>query len=305
MKRGGNHLSFINLHMTWLITGGTGQLGTALSKELAARGIRHASWGSQDLDITNTAIVQDSIFKVAPEVILNCAAWTDVDGAEHNELLASKVNASGAENIAQAAKLCDAKLIHISTDYVFSGHTDYPWEVDALINPQSIYGKTKADGEFRVLSEYPERSSIVRTAWLYSPWGNNFAKTMTSLALGNRAEIRVVNDQVGQPTSAADLAKQLVELGISSAPSGIYHGTNAGQATWFQFAEKIFDLVGADKNRIIPVSSIEFPRLASRPIFSVLSHDAWSKTSIRPMRNWQNALADVMPSIISAVKGEE
>jgi len=288
--------------MTWLITGGTGQLGIALSRELASRGILFEAQGSQDLDITKGPIVRDSIADLSPTVIVNCAAWTDVDAAEISEQQASKVNADGAENIALAAKNCEAKLIHISTDYVFSGESNSPWQVGDRINPQSAYGRTKADGERRVLQASGENSSIVRTAWMYSPWGKNFALTMTRLAMKSDEEIPVVNDQMGQPTSATDLAKQLVELSLSISPAGIYHGTNSGQTTWFEFAQEIFRLSGADVNRVFPVSSSEYPRPAHRPSYSVLSHHSWAKTSIKPMRDWRIALSEAMPKIISAVK---
>jgi len=262
------------------------------------------AWGSEDLDITQGSTVREFVSQLSPTVIINCAAWTDVDGAESNEPQASRVNREGAENIAMAAKHCGAKLIHLSTDYVFSGEGKTPWQVDDSIDPQSAYGRTKADGERRVLAIYPENSSIVRTAWLYSPWGKNFAKTMTRLAINGEGEIKVVNDQMGQPTSAVDLAKQLVELGLSNSPAGIYHGTNSGDATWFEFAQEIFKLAGADIDRVVPVSSSEYPRPAKRPAYSVLSHDAWAKTSIKPMRDWRIALEEAMPAIISAVKAE-
>ena len=291
--------------MTWLITGGTGQLGIAVSQELGKRGLNFQALGSQDLNITQGPIVRDLMAKLSPTVIVNCAAWTDVDGAEDNEALASRVNSDGAENIALAAKLCGAKLIHISTDYVFSGESQTPWQVNDEINPQSAYGRTKADGEKRVLTAYPENSSVVRIAWLYSPWGKNFAKTMTRLAIKGDSEVRVVNDQMGQPTSAIDLAQQLVELGLSNARAGTYHGTNAGQATWFEFAQEIFRLAEADIDRVKAVSSTEFIRPAKRPAYSVLSHDSWSKTTVQPMRDWRIALADAMPAIILAVKAEE
>ncbi len=290
--------------MTWLITGGSGQLGIAVSQELGERGILFTAWGSEDLDITKGPIVRDVVSRLSPTVIINCVAWTDVDGAENNEPQASRVNRDGAENVAKAAKHCGAKLIHLSTDYVFSGEAKTPWQVDDKIDPQSAYGRTKAEGESRVLATYPEDSSIVRTAWLYSPWGKNFAKTMARLALNSEDEVRVVNDQLGQPTSAVDLAKQLVELGLSSSPAGIYHGTNSGEATWFKFAQEIFRLAGEDVRRVVPVSSSEYTRPAKRPSYSVLSHDAWAKTSVKPMRDWRIALEEAMPTIISAVKAE-
>jgi dTDP-4-dehydrorhamnose reductase len=291
--------------MSWLITGGSGQLGIAVSQELGERGIVFHAWGSQDLDITKGPIALDLISQLSPKVIINCAAWTDVDGAETNELQALRVNSDGADNLATAAKLGSLKLIHVSTDYVFSGESQKPWQVSDEINPQSAYGRTKAEGESRVQAVYPENSFIVRTAWLYSPWGKNFAKTMTRVAIKSEGEVRVVNDQVGQPTSAIDLAKQLVELGLSTAPTGIYHGTNSGQTTWFEFAQEIFSLAGADVSRVIPVSTSEFPRPAKRPAYSVLGHDAWAKSSVKPMRDWRIALAEATPAIISAVRAEE
>jgi dTDP-4-dehydrorhamnose reductase len=279
-------------------------LGISISQELGEQGLLSNSFSSKDLNITQGSIVRDFVSDLSPKVIINCAAWTDVDGAETNELEASRVNGDGAENLALAAKNCGAKLIHVSTDYVFSGENKSPWQTGDAINPQSAYGHSKAAGEKQVFAAYPENSSIVRTAWLYSPWGKNFAKTMTRLAINGDGEVRVVSDQMGQPTSATDLAKQLVELGLSNSPVGIYHGTNSGQGTWFEFAQEIFKLAGAETNRVVPVSSSEYPRPAKRPSYSVLSHDAWTKTTIQPMRDWRIALEEAMPAIISAVKAE-
>jgi len=304
MKRGGSHLRIANLQMTWLITGGSGQLGIALSQVLGERGLLFTALSSKDLNITQGQIVRDVVSDLSPKVIINCAAWTDVDGAETDELQASRVNGDGAENLAMVAKNCGAKLIHVSTDYVFSGEGKTPWQVDDKINPRTAYGRTKADGEARVIRAYSEKTSLVRTAWLYSPWGKNFAKTMTRLAINGDGEVKVVSDQIGQPTSGTDLAKQLVELGLSNSPAGIYHGTNSGQATWFEFAQEIFKLAGADVSRVAPVFSSEYPRPARRPSYSVLSHDAWAKTKVEPMRDWRIALAEAIPAIISAVKAE-
>jgi dTDP-4-dehydrorhamnose reductase len=291
--------------MSWLITGASGQLGIAVSHELDKLGISFDAWSSKNLDITQGSTVGEAIEKLSPTVIINCAAWTDVDGAESHEVEALRVNSDGPENLALAAKLSNLKLMHISTDYVFSGENKTPWQIEDKIDPQSAYGRTKAQGESRVLASYPESSFVVRTAWLYSPWGKNFAKTMTKLAIKGDGEVRVVDDQVGQPTSAMDLAEQLVELGLSTSPAGIYHGTNSGQGTWFEFAQEIFKLAGADVGRVIPASSSEYPRPAKRPSYSVLSHDAWSKTSVKAMRDWRIALSEAMPAIISAVETEE
>jgi dTDP-4-dehydrorhamnose reductase len=290
--------------MTWLITGGAGQLGLALQAELTSQGINYLAKNSSQLDITNPLLVAELVDSIKPEVIINAAAWTDVDGAEINEFAAFQVNAIGPQNLAISAKKAGARLVQVSTDYVFSGDSTAPWGENAEHNPRSVYGSTKSAGEKFVLSELPGASYVVRTAWLYSADRKNFAKTMTKLALSGAGEVRVVNDQVGQPTFATDLAKQIVNLVLSNGPNGIYHGTNSGQATWFEFAQEIFKFVGADASRIIPVSTSEFPRPAKRPSYSVLGHDNWAKTKVAPMRDWRIALAEAMPAVISAVESE-
>jgi dTDP-4-dehydrorhamnose reductase len=290
--------------MTWLITGGSGQLGLAFQAELALQGIDFVSVNSHELDITNQDLVEELVDSLKPEVIINTAAWTDVDGAETNESAVLALNALGPRNLAIAAIEAGARLVQVSTDYVFSGEGAAPWREGAEHNPQSVYGSTKSEGEKFVLGAHPAGSYVVRTAWLYSADRKNFAKTMTKLALNGAGEVRVVNDQVGQPTFTGDLAKQIIDLVVSDSPVGIYHGTNSGQATWFEFAQEIFKLVGADLSRVMPVSSSEYPRPAKRPSYSVLSHHAWAKTTVEPMRDWRIALAEAMPAIISAVKAE-
>lgn len=290
--------------MKWLITGGSGQLGLALQAELDGRGVDFVSVNSHELDITDQSKVNAFVNSIKPSVIINAAAWTDVDGAEVNETAAYAVNAHGPQNLATAAKQVGSKLVQVSTDYVFSGEAITPWSENSDHNPQSVYGSTKSAGEKLASSVHPRGSYVVRTAWLFSAERKNFAKTMTKLALIGEGEVRVVNDQKGQPTFTRDLAKQIVDLDLSSAPVGIYHGTNSGQATWFEFAKEIFELSGADASRVVPVSSSESPRPAKRPSYSVLGHDAWAKTTIKPMRDWRIALVEAMPTIINAVKAE-
>ena len=290
--------------MTWLVIGGNGQLGTALSVALNERRIKYFAWGSEDLDIRLSQQAMLKISLLAPSVIVNAAAWTDVDGAESDPDGAYAVNTVGALNLVLAAKSLAAIYAHISTDYVFSGVSDRPWQENDLLSPVSIYGKTKAAGELAVLNEYAERSYIFRTAWLYSQWGKNFAKTLVRLALYSDDEVQVVNDQIGQPTSARDLANQIIDSVLAKIPFGIYHATNSGDASWFEFAQEIFQLAGADVSRVIPVSALEYPSPAKRPAFSVLSHEDWSKASIATMREWKIALSEAMPSIISSIKAE-
>ena len=297
------------MEMTWLVVGGYGQLGKAQSVVLGERGMDFRAWGSGDLDIRSATKCTELIGALKPSVIINAAAWTDVDGAESDPDGAHAVNAVGALNLAVAAKAVGAVFAHVSTDYVFSGVSDRPWSEDDLRAPVSMYGTTKAAGEVAVLSEYAERSYIFRTAWLYSPWGKNFAKTMVRLALTGDGEVKVVEDQVGQPTSAMDLAEQIVSSIEAQLPFGIYHGTNSGQASWFEFAQEIFSLCGASVERVVRTDSSSFIRPAKRPAYSVLGHDAWSVIgatggSVEAMRDWKIALREAMPSIISAVKAE-
>ena len=281
----------------WLIAGGTGQLGIALGRVLEAQSIPYVSMGSAELDIRNSNQTSQILHSLKPSIVVNAAAWTDVDGAEKNEIDAYAVNATGAANLADASREIGAKFVHISTDYVFSGEASEPWKEEDSHSPISAYGRTKAAGETFVLDIYPENSYIVRTAWLYSPWGKNFVKTMKKLALSNNQEVRVVNDQIGQPTSAISLAEQIVKLIRSDAPVGIYHGTNAGQTNWFEFAQEIFLALKVDVSRVKPVATSEYKQVAKRPSFSVLSHNRWSNTSITPMPEWNVALTKILSDL--------
>lgn len=294
--------------MTWLIVGRNGQLGQSLTSVLKERGIDFQATNSKELDIRSPQQSLTFMNSVKPSVIVNTAAWTNVDEAESNSEAAFAVNALGVKNLAVAAKSINAVFVQISTDYVFSGLGSKPWTVDEDCAPATAYGKTKKAGEKEALGNYSERSYIFRTAWLYSQWGKNFAKTMTRLSMNHseeQREVRVVNDQIGQPTYAFDLAEQIIDSVTSKIPFGTYHATNSGQVSWFDYAMEIFEFINADTNRLIPIQSTEFPSKAKRPVFSVLDHEKWATTGIPVMRNWRSALADAMPSIISAIKAEE
>ena len=262
--------------MTWLVVGASGQLGKSVSKVLGGRGIHFVELNRDQGSISDQDFVNKIVNKIRPKVIINCSAWTDVDGAESNEVGARLVNADAVGYLAEAARHCGAIFAHVSTDYVFSGAGKEPWKEDGLKQPLSAYGRTKAAGEDLLFITPGESSYIFRTAWLYSAFGKNFAKTMVRLALKDSADVSVVMDQMGQPTFAGDLANQLVESIIQRIPFGIYHGTNSGQASWFEFAQEIFRLVRADVERVKPVTSKAFPRPARRPAFSVLGHHKWS-----------------------------
>ena len=297
--------------MTWLVVGGSGQLGRALVFALKKRGIACFATSRTELDIRSTASCVDYIGEIKPTVIVNAAGWTDVDGAESHPESAYAVNALGALNVAIAAKSVGAIFVQISTDYVFSGISVHPWKENDLVAPVSIYGSSKADGELHVLSEYGERSFIFRTAWLYSPWGKNFAKTMCRISLFDQGEVKVVDDQLGQPTSAIDLANQIINAIGAELPFGIYHATNSGQGSWFDFACEIFILSGnpLSVERVMRTDSLSHFRPAKRPEYSVLAHESWNSRglkglSVPAMRDWKIALGEVMPAIISAVNSE-
>jgi len=288
--------------MTWLIIGGTGQLGRALCLVLNERGINNICLGSKDLDITISIDVIARVHSITPNVIINAAAWTDVDGAELEPASAHAVNGQGAANLAIAAKLTRAVFAHISTDYVFSGNRDRPWQEGDLRAPISVYGESKAAGEVAVLNEYGDRSYVFRTAWLYSPWGKNFVKTMTKKAL-TEDKVFVVDDQFGQPTFAIDLANQIVDAILSGLPFGIYHATNSGECSWFDLAREIFELSGASVSRLVPVSTSIDHQKARRPSYSVLGHELW--VDIPPMRDWRIALVRNFDQILVAVANEK
>ena len=277
--------------MTWLVIGSRGQLGTDLMDLLGDKAI---GLDVPDIDITDLDSVAQAIYEVGPELVVNCAAYTAVDAAESDETTAQAVNGTGAANVAEAA--AQTRLIHVSTDYVFDGTATTPYAENAAPSPRSAYGRTKLFGEQAVL-RHPE-AYVVRTAWLYGAAGNNFVKTMLGLEK-TRDTLSVVDDQVGQPTWSRDLAAQLILLGSSSAAPGIYHGTNSGQTSWYGFTRRIFELAGADPDRVLPTTTDEFPRPAPRPAYSVLGHERWREQGMQPMRPWEQALADALPQILA------
>lgn len=291
--------------MKWLIVGGCGQLGRAMQAELSRAGVAFVALDRGQLDITNGSEIARVFGSEKPGMVLNAAAWTNVDEAEVAEEAAGLVNASGAALVARECAVIGARLIHISTDFVFSGVSEVPWAEDSVPAPISAYGRTKVEAEILVQASLPNSSFIVRTAWLYSPWGKNFVKTMVRLALQESRIVEVVNDQIGQPTSALDLAAQIRKMIEHDVSPGIYHGTNSGQVSWFELAQHIFELSGADPGRVLPIDSIHYAQRAKRPSYSVLGHQRWFNEGLAPMRNWREALEDVLLTIISAVDLEE
>jgi dTDP-4-dehydrorhamnose reductase len=273
----------------WLILGGNGQLGQSLQLVLGQQKIPYTVAGRDTLDIGNLSDCRRFINEQRPEVVVNCAAWTAVDLAEDNEAQAFLINSDGARNVAIACREVNAVLVHVSTDYVFSGIATEPYEVDYPTAPVSVYGKSKLGGEQAVATEYAEGSYIVRTAWLYSQFGSNFVKTMIRKGLSS-SPVRVVSDQLGQPTLATDLAEHIVNIVTNNAPFGIFHGTNAGQGSWYELTREIYSLLGVDQSLVTPVPTSEYPTKAIRPQYSVLSHAHTAALHIPQMRDWKSAL---------------
>jgi dTDP-4-dehydrorhamnose reductase len=287
----------------WLILGSDGQLGQCLQIALTEQNIPFVACNKETVDITDKQACIDFFERHQPQFVVNCAAWTAVDLAEDFEEESLRINCLGARNIAHASRTIGAVLVHISTDYVFSGQSDKPYEVDAPTGPRSIYGSSKLCGEQAVQEEYAEQSYIVRTAWLYSQFKKNFVKTMIAKALSASA-VRVVSDQVGQPTLATDLAHHILDLVNSKAPFGIFHGTNAGATSWFELTKEIYSALGVDTNLVTAVPTTEYPTKAVRPQYSVLSHTATLNSRVAPMRDWKIALRESLPTIREIMESE-
>ncbi|HEY0449848.1 dTDP-4-dehydrorhamnose reductase [Actinophytocola sp.] len=301
------------MSLALLVPGGTGQLG----RELVARapaGAEVRAPGSAELDVTNAGAVIEAVKTLAaaaaaasvPPVVINAAAYTAVDAAESDRTKAFALNADGPRLLAAACSAYDVPLVHVSTDYVFAGDADRPYRTGDPIAPRSVYGATKAAGEEAVLGS-GARAWVVRTAWVYGAYGNNFVKTMARLA-GERETLSVVDDQRGSPTWTGDLAVGLLELAaraVGSDPPAerILHATGAGTTTWFELAGAVFSELGLDPKRVRPCKSDEFPRRAPRPAYSVLSDEEWREAGLKPLRPWREALTAAFAEHGDALRG--
>lgn len=271
-----------------LLIGDRGMLGRALSEELTRRGVAFDTASRPDFDITDEAAVRSHL-QPRHRTVINCAAWTDVDAAESDFEAAESVNAAGPALLAERCLHLHARLVHFSTDYVFNGNADTPWPTDAPIDPVNAYGKTKAEGERAIVATGCD-SLILRTSWLYAPWGKNFVLTMQTL-MSERDELTVVDDQRGRPTSVLNLARTTLEL-LDENAVGILHATDGGECTWFGFAEGIRERIGS-ACRIEPCTSDAFPRPAKRPAYSVLDLTE-TEARIGPRPHWHDGLDEVL-----------
>ncbi|NHN56412.1 dTDP-4-dehydrorhamnose reductase [Calidifontibacter sp. DB0510] len=265
----------------WLVTGGRGMLGTEVVARLTARGEPFTGVGARECDIRDLGAVRRAV--AGHDVVVNCAAYTAVDRAESEEAPAFAVNAVGAHHLALAARESGARLVHISTDYVFDGEATTPYAEEHPQAPRSAYGRSKAAGEWAVRAAHPD-AYVVRTAWLYGAHGPNFVATMLRLA-AERQTLSVVDDQRGQPTWAGDVAAAVIALAESGRPGGYYHATSAGDTTWHGFAREVLRLAGLDPQRVEPIATRDYPTAAPRPAYSVLAHEAWPA-----LADWRAAL---------------
>ena len=279
--------------MRILVTGVKGQLGHDVMNELAKRGHTGIGVDVEEMDITDAKKVNEVIRASEVEAVIHCAAYTAVDAAEDQVELCRKINAEGTENIAKVCKKLDLKMIYISTDYVFDGEGERPWEPDDERHPLNVYGQTKYEGELAV-EKYLEKYFIVRIAWVFGVNGKNFIKTMLKLS-ETHEELNVVDDQVGSPTYTYDLAVLLVDM-VESDKYGRYHATNEGLCTWYEFAKEIFRQAGVEV-KVNPVTSDMFPAKAKRPKNSRMSKEKLDANGFHRLPTWQDALERYLSEI--------
>ena len=279
--------------MRVFVTGVKGQLGYDVMNELEKQGLEGIGVDIDEMDITDADQVNKVIKEAVPDAVIHCASYTAVDAAEDNEEICRKVNAQGTENIAKVCEELDIKMMYISTDYVFNGQGERPWEPDDEREPLNVYGQTKYEGELAI-EEHVKKFFTVRIAWVFGVNGKNFIKTMLNLGK-THDHLTVVNDQTGSPTYTYDLARLLVDM-IQTDKYGRYHATNEGLCTWYEFACEIFKQAGMDVS-VAPVSSDEYPAKAKRPSNSRMDKSKLTANGFQPLPTWQDALSRYLKEI--------
>lgn len=280
--------------MKVLVTGINGQLGHDVMRELEKRGHEAVGVDIEEMDITDAACVRRVMTRTVPEAVIHCSAYTAVDRAEEEVELCRRVNAEGTKNVAEVCAELDCKLLYLSTDYIFSGEGERPWEPGDEPDPLNVYGLTKYEGEQEIKSRI-NKFFIVRISWVFGVNGNNFIKTMLRLGRENGA-VRVVDDQIGSPTYTYDLAVLLVDM-IETEKYGEYHATNEGVCSWYEFAKEIFAAAGMSEVEVTPVSSEEFPVKAKRPKNSRMSKEELVKNGFNKLPSWQDAVKRYVPLV--------
>ena len=272
--------------MKVLVTGFNGQLGYDVVKRFSQNGVSAVGVDINDFDLTDRKSTIEYVKKVSPDVIVHCAAYTAVDKAEEDKEVAWNVNVNGTENIALAAKEVDAKFIYISTDYVFNGEGETPFETDDIKSPLNVYGETKLEGE-RVASALLKKLFIIRVSWVFGVNGKNFVKTMLSLS-EKLSSLTVVSDQIGSPTYTYDLAKLICDMALTEK-YGVYHATNEGYCSWYEFAKEIFKTADIEM-KVAPVLTKDYITAAKRPLNSRLSKKKLDEEGFNRLPTWQDAL---------------
>jgi dTDP-4-dehydrorhamnose reductase len=285
------------------IIGSTGILGTELVQILSTSKHQVVTPNSAELDLLNTNSIREVIHTFKPDFVINCAAWTDVDGAQSQSDAAFALNAEAVGELGRITQELNLPIVHISTDYVFNGKSLAPYTEKDATDPINAYGASKLKGEELLLKTNPENSWVIRTSWLYGQSGKNFVKSIARKALKNEAA-SVVNDQVGSPTNALDLAAGILSLVQKRPEPGLYNFSNQGAVSWYGFAEKIYQLIGADEVLLTPIMASDLNTKAPRPKNSVLSKEKWIKANISHVPDWDASLELALPEIVRKIRDE-
>ncbi len=285
--------------MRYWVVGARGMLGQAVVRALGGK--EYLATGREEADLVNLESLRRCASRFRPDVILNCAAYTAVDAAEDDQVMAMTINRDGVRNLAHVAHENDCRLVHVSTDYVFDGQARFPYRENTSCSPQGVYGTTKLAGEKAIQEVLQGRGVILRTSWLFGPGGNNFVRTMVRLML-SRPQIGVVNDQRGRPTFTEDLARCMAVVSASEVEGGVYHFANKEEVSWFEFAQAIKDLVGENSfcREIASLQTHEYPTRAPRPTYSVL--DTTKISSLMEPRSWREPLKDYVENLVQEMK---
>jgi dTDP-4-dehydrorhamnose reductase len=286
-----------------LLLGGSGILGSEVLLQLQRDNFDYVAPASRDLDIRNKDQVINFVSHFKPAWIVNCAAWTNVDGAESHFNEAMELNARAVQNIGDAVAEIRSRVIHISTDYVFDGKSSVPYSEIDPTSPINAYGKSKLEGELTLRRNLENDSFLIRTSWLYGKNGKNFVKTIIGKALAQET-CTVVGDQFGTPTYSRDLAVGIVNSIKNPMPPGTYHYSNLGEASWYEFARTIYQMLGVDPNLVSMSVTADIKQRTPRPTYSVLSKEKWLGTKVSGIPDWQTSLELAMPEILIAVRNE-
>ena len=283
-----------------LLLGASGILGTEVLRKLQNENIEYVAPRSSDLDVRNRNRVVQFLNDFKPTWVINCAAWTNVDGAEDSSEAACELNVTAVENIADAASAIGCKVIHISTDYVFDGESEIPYAEDSQVNPLNGYGESKLRGEI-ILRDLLRNAYVVRTSWLYGVSGRNFVKTIAGKALRNEPS-KVVDDQMGSPTSAKDLAAGIISIMRVQPAPGIYNYSNEGSCSWFELARAIYKNLGASPELVEATDSSSLNLKAKRPRYSLLNKEKWKVAGLSAVPNWDSSLESDLSEIVAELK---